>query len=929
MRMRAVPGAWLPAVLVAAAVSLCTPTLFAQQPPQPVTAAQGTPAPTDDDVSIRAFLHRLEEVVKGGNSEAFAALEGPLGNESDAIAFANAEMRPGATRVVVQERDRQELSLSGIPGGGYAITVDAFIEYGNEARVATWQFYIRPLADSWGIVRQQVVSTVDNLFRLNLNTDTQYDVRDLVLTAEDLQLSLLEGSVFSINTDSGISGLVLLGRGEMRFSPAPDNEKGQVRIFSGSETLTTTFDAAYVRLGAVSAHFDVAKLVARAAADPRDAKRAQQIFREESPKSFAVDLADLTRESWTLLPSEDDFLAEVRTRRFGSLTYARSAAEPEDVSLFDRRRKRNISLYASKEKLEERGRFYNEDDLSSFDVLDYDIDVTSLPDRAWIEGRARMRIRVRTSSLGQLTLKLADSLVVRSIVSDTFGRLFNLRVTNQNTVLVNLPSLMMQDAETVLTITYSGRLEPQAADRETLTLSQEPQGGGQGGFGGGFDIVPSDLTSPRTEPQYLYSNRSFWYPQSSVTDYATATIRLTIPAQFGCVATGELVGDPQPVTGAFGEPRKTCLFRATRPARYLSFIVSRFARGERNVVTFALPQAEAGSSLNTSDSLPALNLLVEANPRQTGRGKELLPRASDIVRFYQGVVGDSPYPTFTLAVVDSLTPGGHSPPYFAQLNQPLPNSPLVWRNDPAAFEGYPEFFMAHEIAHQWWGHGVGWQNYHEQWLSEGFSQYFAALYAQHYRGEDVFQGILRRMRRWAVDESDQGPVYLGYRIGHIRSDGRAFRAIIYNKGAMVLHMLRQMLGDEVFFRGLRRFYTGSRFRKVGTEDFRVAMEMEWGRSLQRFFERWVYSAGLPRVTFSWRADASAPGTAVLRFEQTGPVYDLPALVTLEYADGRSEDVVVPVMDAVVEASVPLKGLLRSASISRKDVSLATFVAPGK
>ncbi len=928
MRMRAVPGAWLRATLVAAALALCPPALHAQPSTPPGTAPAAAPAPTEDDLSIRAFLHRLEDAVKSGDAQAFAALEGPLGNESDAIAFANAEMRPGATRVVVQERDRQESSLSGIPGGGYAITVDAFIEYGNEARVATWQFYIRPLADTWGIVRQQVVSTVDNLFRLNLNTRTQYDVRDLVLSAEDLQLTLIEGSVFSINTDNGISGLVLLGRGEMRFAPAPDTEKGQVRIFAGADTLSTPFDAAYVRLGSVSSHFDVGRLVARAAVDPRELKRAQQIFREESPKSFAVDLADLTRDAWTLLPGEDDFLAEIRTRRFATLTYARSAAEPEDVSLFERRRKRNISLYASKAKLEERGRFYNEDDLSSFDVLDYDIDVTSLPDRAWIEGRARMRIRVRSASLGQLTLKLADSLVVRSIVSDTFGRLFNLRVTNQNTVLVNLPTLMMQDTETVLTITYSGRLEPQAADRETLALQQEP-GGGQGGFGGGFDFTPSDITAPRTEPQFLYSNRSYWYPQATVTDYATATIRLTIPAQFGCVATGEPVGDSQPATGPFGELRKVSVFRATRPARYLSFIVSRFARADRATVTFRLPAGEGGVVVSSADALPGLELLVEANPRQTGRGKDLLPRASDIVRFYQGLVGDSPYPTLTLAVVDSLTPGGHSPPYFAQLNQPLPNSPLVWRNAPAAFEGYPEFFMAHEIAHQWWGHGVGWQNYHEQWLSEGFSQYFAALYAQRYRGEEVFQGILRRMRRWSIDQSDQGPLHLGYRIGHIRNDGRAFRAIIYNKGAMVLHMLRQMLGDEVFFRGLRRFYTSSRFRKVGSEDFRVAMEMEWGRSLQRFFEGWVYGAGLPRVVFSWRVDPNAPGTAVLRFEQTGPIYDLPATVTLDYADGRSEDVIVPVVDGVVEATVPTKGTLRSASISRRDVSLASFAAPDR
>ena len=73
---------------------------------------------------------------------------------------------------------------------------------------------------------------------------------------------------------------------------------------------------------------------------------------------------------------------------------------------------------------------------------------------------------------------------------------------------------------------------------------------------------------------------------------------------------------------------------------------------------------------------------------------------------------------------------------------------------------------------------------------------------------------MRQMRRWAMNESDQGPVYLGYRVGHIKSDGRAFRAIIYNKGAMVLHMLRRLVGDEAFFSGLRRFYADSRFSKA-------------------------------------------------------------------------------------------------------------------
>jgi aminopeptidase N len=233
--------------------------------------------------------------------------------------------------------------------------------------------------------------------------------------------------------------------------------------------------------------------------------------------------------------------------------------------------------------------------------------------------------------------------------------------------------------------------------------------------------------------------------------------------------------------------------------------------------------------------------------------------------------------------------------------------------------------MAHEIAHQWWGHGVGWMNYHDQWLSEGFAQYFAALYANKNRGDGVFQSVLRRMQRWALRESDQGPVHLGYRVGHIKNDGRAFRAVVYNKAAMVLHMMRLTLGDDAFFGGIRRFYLSSRFRKVGSEDFRIAMEEESGRDLQRFFERWIYNATLPQIAFSYRVEQGAAGSdVILRFDQTGELFDLPALVTLSYADGRSTDVLVPISDRTVELKVKLTGALRNASISKKDVGLAEY-----
>src|SRR5205823_7593972 len=142
------------------------------------------------------------------------------------------------------------------------------------------------------------------------------------------------------------------------------------------------------------------------------------------------------------------------------------------------------------------------------------------------------------------------------------------------------------------------------------------------------------------------------------------------------------------------------------------------------------------------------------------------------------LMADAPYDSFTLALTESDLPGGHSPSYFAVLKQPLPNTPFSWTNDPVSFPNYPSFFVAHELAHQWWGQAVGWKNYHEQWISEGFAQYFSALYAQRAHGDASFFAMLRQFRRWSISESDQGPIDLGYRLGLIQGQGRIFRAII-------------------------------------------------------------------------------------------------------------------------------------------------------
>jgi hypothetical protein len=893
----------------------------------PDAASAGVRVPELQADAVAALLRRLEQVIQRADAPAFLALLAGSADRDRALGFASVELMPGVTRSVVQERDRQPLTGT-LPGNGYRLMLDVFAEYGSRGRISTWRVDLKRARaataagelDDWRIADAERLNVIESLYRIALDAGTQYDAHDLKIAAEDLDLTLTDGAVFVAGVDQGVTALVLMGRGAVRFHPAPPMERGQVKIFSGAETLESRFDTAFVRLNPADFESLVPRqqLTARPV-DPRDLRRADEVFREESPKSFGLDLGDLSREAWSLLPASGDVLAEIHTRRFETLTYARSGAEAEDITVFDRKHHRNIALYASSQKIARRGQFYNEDDLVDYDILDYDIDLAVTPERDWLEGRARVLLKVKAYAIAAISLHLADPLVVQSIVSDQFGRLFGIRVKNQHTLVVNLPSLVPRDTVLGLTIAYAGRLAPQLADREAVAPGGPAQDSGQVRVGTEFLAMPA-------EPSFLYSSRSYWYPQGATTDYATATLRISVPAALDCVASGELA-DGSPTLEPAQDPaqaRKRYVFRATQPLRYLALIVSRFARAD--TVTIALDRTGAPDDR----ALPAfvgttydsLHFSVEANPHQVQRGHELAGRAVDIAQYYAALVGDSPYSSFTVALVESELPGGHSPGYFAVLNQPLPTSPYVWRNDPAAFANFPEFFLAHELAHQWWGQAVGWRNYHEQWLSEGFAQYFAALYAQHQRGDETFVGVLRQLRRWGLAASDEGPIYLGYRLGHIRGESRTFRALVYNKGAAVLHMLRRLVGDEAFFRGVRRFYRTGRFHKMGTEDFRLAMEQETGRPLARFFDGWIYGSTLPKLTFSYRVDGT---DVVLHVEQTGDLFDLPVTVTLQYASGKPVDVIVPVTDRSVDMRVPLAGTLRRAEINKDDGTLAEVV----
>ncbi len=369
-------------------------------------------AEAQDDEPIRALLQKVEQAVRSDDPTTYLALLAETADRTRALDFATVEFRPGTTGVVLLERVREPMTD---PLAGLLLIVDAFIEFGDRGRIATWQFHLRKtVRDEWGVANQERLSAVDNLYRSFLNPTAHFSARGFTIRAEDLDLTLDRGSVFTFDTDHGVTGLVLLGQGTMRFHPTPQVERKQIAIFAGSEVLESRFEAAYVRLGSLALHADMSQLRPQSV-DPREFKRADLVFGEESSKSFAFDLSDFTSRVWTQLPDPSDFVAEVRTRRFGTLTYAHEASAPEDISLFDRRRQKNIALYASAERLAARGPFVNQDPSAQYDVTQYDIDLAFDPVRRWLDGRANVRLTIGPMATNQIRLSLAPSLVVTSV----------------------------------------------------------------------------------------------------------------------------------------------------------------------------------------------------------------------------------------------------------------------------------------------------------------------------------------------------------------------------------------------------------------------------------------------------------------------------------------------------------------------------------
>ncbi len=278
-------------------------------------------------------------------------------------------------------------------------------------------------------------------------------------------------------------------------------------------------------------------------------------------------------------------------------------------------------------------------------------------------------------------------------------------------------------------------------------------------------------------------------------------------------------------------------------------------------------------------------------PQDLTAARQKFRRTGEILRFFSGKIG--PYPFEKLSHVESgirmaAMENANTIFYSETLFHPLPVS-----EDP----------VPHEIAHQWFGNSVTPADWDHLWLSEGFATYFEALFYAQADADSSLKDLMagHADRIFAYPSAGSRPV-----IDPDLTDlVKKLNPLNYEKGAWVLHMLRRLLGDEVFFKGIRNYYSRYKGQNVWTDDFRREMESAGDRDLTAFFRQWLYRPGWPEYRLEWAWDETERSTEIriLQTQHTDP-FDIFLDIVLS-SENRKETRRVRIKDRDSRLRIPL------------------------
>ena len=444
-----------------------------------------------------------------------------------------------------------------------------------------------------------------------------------------------------------------------------------------------------------------------------------------------------------------------------------------------------------------------------------------------------------------------------------------LLAANLNTVSLDLASVNAARAGrgmAVSGVTRNGKPLPyvHANDRLTMTLDRASSIGESVELVVRYAGIPADGLQIKPNK---YGDRTFfsddwpdkahqWLPMiDHISDKATMEMDVLAPAHYQVISNGRRVE----VTDVPGGLRRTVWRESVPIAPWL------YALG---VARFAVQH------VGDYNGVP-LETWVFAQDRDAGFHDFAVP-VKDALAFYSEWIG--PYSYEKLANVQSNSVSGGmeaASAIFYSSSSVSGTRSLRWRN-----------VVIHEIAHQWFGNAVTERDWNDVWLSEGFATYFTLLFIEHAYGRDEFVAGLRDSRNTVVAFDAKTP---NYRVVHenLADMSQVTTGMTYQKGSWTLHMLRQLMGDDHFWAGVRDYYARFQNGSASTADFRAAMERASGLDLSAFFQQWLYRGGVPKIEGTWAWDPSAKQIVVeLAQTQPGEPFRLPVELGITIAGAR-------------------------------------------
>ena len=338
-------------------------------------------------------------------------------------------------------------------------------------------------------------------------------------------------------------------------------------------------------------------------------------------------------------------------------------------------------------------------------------------------------------------------------------------------------------------------------------------------------------------------------------DKATSEMRVTAPAHYQVISNGLLIEETD-----LGDGNRVTHWKQSVPIATWLYVLGAARFAVQRVDTFE------GKEIQT---------WVYYQDRDAGFYDFAVPTKAAMA-YYDDKVG--PFSYEKLANIQSNSVGGGmeaATAIFYGDNSVTGDRSRRWQN-----------VIIHEVAHQWFGNAVTEYDWDDVWLSEGFATYFTLLFREHYYGRDDFVEGLKdasdRIYEFYKDRYD-------YRIVHDNLDdmSQVTTRMTYQKGAWILHMLRERIGVDAFWQGIQTYYAEFQDLNATTADFRRHMEEAAGEDLEWFFDQWLYQGGVVYLEGYW--DYS-DGELALHVAQTQMQYRFRITISFDivYEDGSTE-----------------------------------------